>query len=82
MRLVELGNATLAVLRRLARGPFIRRPAERAMALSYFQKLRIRASAIEQPAAGLSGGNQQKIVLAKWLEGGDPCPDRQARLQR
>ena len=61
------GNATLAVLRRLARGPFIRRPAERAMALSYFQKLRIRTSAIEQPAAGLSGGNQQKIVLAKWL---------------
>jgi ABC-type sugar transport system ATPase subunit len=60
------GNTTLAVLRRLARGPFIRRPAERAMALSYFQKLRIRTSAIEQPAAGLSGGNQQKIVLAKW----------------
>jgi ribose transport system ATP-binding protein len=61
------GNATLAVLRRVSRGPFIRRLAERALALSYFQKLRIRTSAIEQPAAGLSGGNQQKIVLAKWL---------------
>jgi ABC-type sugar transport system ATPase subunit len=60
-------NATLAVLRRLARGPFIRRPAERALAVSYFQKLRIRHSAAEQSAAGLSGGNQQKIVLAKWL---------------
>jgi ABC-type sugar transport system ATPase subunit len=60
-------NATLAVLRRLARGPFIRRLAERALAVTYFQKLRVRASALEQPAAGLSGGNQQKIVLAKWL---------------
>jgi ABC-type sugar transport system ATPase subunit len=61
------GNATLAVLRRLARGPFIRRLSERALAISYFQRLRVRASALEQPAAGLSGGNQQKIVLAKWL---------------
>jgi ABC-type sugar transport system ATPase subunit len=60
-------NATLAILRRLSRGPFVRRPAERAVAASYFQKLRIRASAVEQAAAGLSGGNQQKIVLAKWL---------------
>jgi ABC-type sugar transport system ATPase subunit len=60
-------NATLAVLRQVARGPFIRRFAERALALSFFKKLRVRTSAIEQPAAGLSGGNQQKIVLAKWL---------------
>jgi ABC-type sugar transport system ATPase subunit len=61
------GNTTLAVLRRLARGPFIRRTAERALAVSYLEKLRVRSSAIEQPAAGLSGGNQQKTVLAKWL---------------
>src|SRR5215210_1168190 len=60
-------NATLAILRRVSRASFIRRVAERALALSYFKRLRVRLSAIEQPAAGLSGGNQQKIVLAKWL---------------
>jgi len=60
-------NATLAVLARLARATFVRRPAERALARGYFQKLRVRASAEDQPAAGLSGGNQQKVVLAKWL---------------
>ena len=52
---------------RLAAATFVRRPAERALARGYFQKLRVRASAEDQPVAGLSGGNQQKVVLAKWL---------------
>jgi ABC-type sugar transport system ATPase subunit len=60
-------NTTLAVLRRISSGPFIRHVVERTLALSYVQRLRVRASAIEQPVAGLSGGNQQKVVLAKWL---------------
>jgi ABC-type sugar transport system ATPase subunit len=60
-------NATLAILPRVARGPFLRRSAEALLARSYFEKLRVRTSALERPAAGLSGGNQQKVVLAKWL---------------
>ena len=37
------------------------------MAQSYFTKLRVRTPGLDTPVAGLSGGNQQKIVLARWL---------------
>jgi len=40
---------------------------ERAIATDYFQRLQIRATGIEQPAQSLSGGNQQKVVISKWL---------------
>jgi rhamnose transport system ATP-binding protein len=40
---------------------------ERAIATEYFQRLQIRATSIEQLAQSLSGGNQQKVVIAKWL---------------
>ena len=63
-----LANTTLAILRsRLARLTFIRRAAERAVASTYFERLRVRAPGLESVTAGLSGGNQQKIVLGKWL---------------
>ena len=61
------GNTTLATLRALARLSFIRHRAERALARTYFERLRVRASGPDAPTAGLSGGNQQKLVLAKWL---------------
>jgi ABC-type sugar transport system ATPase subunit len=60
-------NATLVVLRELARLTFINHASERALAQRYFDRLRVRASALEALTAGLSGGNQQKLVLAKWL---------------
>jgi ribose transport system ATP-binding protein len=62
-----LGNTTLAVLHRLTRWSFIRHRSERALAASYFDRLRVRAPGLDAPTAGLSGGNQQKLVLAKWL---------------
>ena len=60
-------NTSLVVLPQLARLTFIQRQAERALAAEYFQRLRVRAPGPEAITAGLSGGNQQKIVLAKWL---------------
>lgn len=60
-------NTTLPILERLARATFIRHADERALTASYFERLRVRASVCDAKAAGLSGGNQQKLVLAKWL---------------
>jgi ABC-type sugar transport system ATPase subunit len=62
-----LANTTLAILHTLARLLFIMHRAERALAASYFERLRVRASGLDAATAGLSGGNQQKLVLAKWL---------------
>jgi ABC-type sugar transport system ATPase subunit len=62
-----LSNATLPTLGALSRLTFIRQRAERALARSYFDRLRVRVSGLDALAAGLSGGTQQKLVLAKWL---------------
>jgi len=60
-------NITLA---RLGTGSYLRplRPAEdRRVARTYTEQLRIRTPSLDQPVMALSGGNQQKVVLAKWL---------------
>jgi ABC-type sugar transport system ATPase subunit len=62
-----LSNTTLPTLPALSRFTFIRQRAERALARSYFNRLGVRVSALDAMAAGLSGGTQQKLVLAKWL---------------
>jgi len=62
-----LHNTSLPILRRLSRMSFIRRRRERALATDYFSRLRVRTPSVDAVVAGLSGGNQQKIVLAKWL---------------
>ena len=61
------GNICLPSLRRLARGPFVNRRREDALAEDSRQRLAIRAAGLDRAVAELSGGNQQKVVLAKWL---------------
>lgn len=60
-------NITLPALRRLAALGWIRRRQERRYASEQLAALRIRAPSLRTPALHLSGGNQQKLVLAKWL---------------
>ena len=60
-------NVSLAVLERLVKGLFIDRSAENALAKRSIGKFGIRASSAEQVVNKLSGGNQQKVVLSKWL---------------
>jgi L-arabinose transport system ATP-binding protein len=60
-------NISLAVLGRLASLGVIRRGEERRLAHRYVDEMRVRTPSIEQEIAKLSGGNQQKVVLARWL---------------
>ena len=60
-------NLTLPSLDRLRRFGLIQRREERELIDRYFERLHVRASGPDALAEGLSGGNQQKLVLAKWL---------------
>jgi ribose transport system ATP-binding protein len=60
-------NVTIANLREVSRRGFLNRSAERRVWQDYAQRLRIRAASPRQLAGRLSGGTQQKVVIAKWL---------------
>lgn len=60
-------NITAAVPRRIAPAGIIRRSVERALAMDAVTQLRIRLAGLRQPIGELSGGNQQKAILARWL---------------
>ncbi len=60
-------NTTLPILDRLARRSFMDRGRETAVTDEYGRRLEIKAGSWEQAVESLSGGNQQKVVLAKWL---------------
>ncbi|HYC72002.1 MAG TPA: sugar ABC transporter ATP-binding protein [Opitutaceae bacterium] len=60
-------NASLASLPLVSRFGWVRRKAERELVGRYAQRLRVKAPSLETIIGSLSGGNQQKIALAKWL---------------
>ncbi|MGH2427802.1 MAG: sugar ABC transporter ATP-binding protein [Candidatus Limnocylindria bacterium] len=66
-RMTVSQNITLASFKRLGRRGLLDRSAERALGSHYVRELKIRTPSLEQRVSALSGGNQQKILLARWL---------------
>lgn len=60
-------NTSLPLLKRLSTLSWVRQDEERAMVRDNFARLRVRTPSMDSSVAGLSGGNQQKVVLARWL---------------
>ena len=60
-------NLVLPILRELQRGLFVDRRKERKLVAEYMNILKVKATGSEQKLKFLSGGNQQKVVIAKWL---------------
>jgi rhamnose transport system ATP-binding protein len=65
MSVVE--NTTLAVLSRMASGPFLDSARERSLARGFVERFTIKSASLDVPVSTLSGGNQQKVALARWL---------------
>ncbi len=61
-------NVSMATIEKLSSGIFIRARAEAERAREAVRRFGIRCRDIDQPVSELSGGNQQKVVIAKWLE--------------
>jgi len=60
-------NITLACLETLAKLRFINKKKERDVSVDYTEKLKIKTPSQEQLVQNLSGGNQQKVVIGKWM---------------
>jgi rhamnose transport system ATP-binding protein len=67
MELSIASNVGLASLGRLARFRLLRRAVEQRFAGEWSARLRLKYGRLSDPVSTLSGGNQQKVVLAKWL---------------
>ncbi|MEM6987450.1 MAG: ATP-binding cassette domain-containing protein, partial [Pseudomonadota bacterium] len=63
-------NMTLSQLQNYSSRGVLSLASERALATTWVERLAIKTPTIDKDCAGLSGGNQQKVVLAKWRSGG------------
>jgi ribose transport system ATP-binding protein len=63
-------NITVTKLDNVKNGPVLSKRKEAAAAKNYLEQLNIKTPSVNQQLANLSGGNQQKVVLAKWLFSG------------
>jgi ribose transport system ATP-binding protein len=62
-----MSNITISDLRKVSRGFVISTSREQKLAKAFVDKLNIKTPSLQQKVINLSGGNQQKVVLAKWL---------------
>lgn len=60
-------NCLTCIIPRLSRGPFYYGKANKGKVMELVEALRIQAPGIDVPVQNLSGGNQQKVLMAKWL---------------
>jgi rhamnose transport system ATP-binding protein len=67
LELPVAANATLAILRRISKGGLLDVARERELAAGYVETLAVKTPSIDAPVGNLSGGNQQKVALARWL---------------
>ncbi len=60
-------NSTMATMENFVKGLFINKKAENKVAQDYVDSLATKTPGVDQLVVNLSGGNQQKVVIAKWL---------------
>lgn len=60
-------NITMPILKKISKGTVVNRKKEISIAEKYCQDLHIKVTGIQQIVKKLSGGNQQKVILGKWL---------------
>lgn len=60
-------NTTLASLNKVSKAGFMRFDREREVSADYHRRFRVKAPSVDTPVKDLSGGNQQKVSLARWL---------------
>ncbi|ROR29293.1 monosaccharide ABC transporter ATP-binding protein (CUT2 family) [Mobilisporobacter senegalensis] len=60
-------NASISILEKIIYGGYAHEREERKIVGEYFSKMNVKTPSLETPIQSLSGGNQQKVLLAKWM---------------